>query len=253
MLDYGARFYNPTLGIFHGVDAWAEKYPSWSPYNYTMNNPIKYIDPTGNGPTGDYFNKKGQNIGNDGKADNKIYLVNDGVSAKDLGLGTDPVTGSLYTKTRQENTTEVGGVMILNRTQEGNDYTNGDMTMIGNNSSDNVKTLEPGGPATTKSGQDKRIPDGVYNVDNYESKKYPNNFIVSNSDVSKDRRILIHTGNVGDDTAGCILPGCISSQGSVNQSKPSMDAVKSFINRNDVSVMNKKDNILLIINTNIKK
>ena len=25
----------------------AEKYPGWSPYNYTLNNPIKYVDPTG--------------------------------------------------------------------------------------------------------------------------------------------------------------------------------------------------------------
>ena len=25
----------------------AEKYPGWSPYNYTLQNPIKYIDPTG--------------------------------------------------------------------------------------------------------------------------------------------------------------------------------------------------------------
>ncbi|MBK7637710.1 MAG: hypothetical protein IPJ13_28040 [Saprospiraceae bacterium] len=50
-MAYGARFYNPTLGIFHGVDAWVEKYPSWSPYVYTLNNPIRYTDPTGNGPT----------------------------------------------------------------------------------------------------------------------------------------------------------------------------------------------------------
>ena len=28
----------------------AEKYPSWSPYNYTLNNPVKYIDPDGKQP-----------------------------------------------------------------------------------------------------------------------------------------------------------------------------------------------------------
>jgi RHS repeat-associated protein len=44
---YGARYYNPRLSIWYGVDPLGEKMPSWSPYVYTMNNPVKYIDPTG--------------------------------------------------------------------------------------------------------------------------------------------------------------------------------------------------------------
>jgi RHS repeat-associated protein len=45
---YGARFYDPATARWFTPDAMAEKYYDQSLYNYTVNNPILFIDPDGN-------------------------------------------------------------------------------------------------------------------------------------------------------------------------------------------------------------
>ncbi|SHE86096.1 RHS repeat-associated core domain-containing protein [Flavobacterium fontis] len=85
---YGARYYNPKVSIWLSVDPHAERYPSWSPYNFVFNNPLIFIDPDGRDPIyGKNFWGNVKLIGDDGKTDGKSYLVRGDVK-KDVKAAT---------------------------------------------------------------------------------------------------------------------------------------------------------------------
>lgn len=44
---YGARYYDPKVSQWLGVDPLAEDYAGISPFVYCLNNPVKYVDPDG--------------------------------------------------------------------------------------------------------------------------------------------------------------------------------------------------------------
>ena len=58
MYYFGKRYYrskaeirqlpdDPNIGRWLSVDLMADKYPSLSPYNYCANNPLRFVDPSG--------------------------------------------------------------------------------------------------------------------------------------------------------------------------------------------------------------
>ena len=53
---FGARYYSSDLSIWLSVDPMSDKYPSFSPYVYCANNPIKLVDPNGE----DWYEKDGE-------------------------------------------------------------------------------------------------------------------------------------------------------------------------------------------------
>ena len=57
---YGARYMDPKISMWLGVDPLMEKYPNVSVYCYTLDNPIRFIDPDGceTGGPGNYKAKK---------------------------------------------------------------------------------------------------------------------------------------------------------------------------------------------------
>jgi len=64
------RYYNPRISQFYATDPLAEKYPNFSPYTYTADNPVMLVDPNGmdwykNNGTGEttWFDGKGKQKG----------------------------------------------------------------------------------------------------------------------------------------------------------------------------------------------
>jgi RHS repeat-associated protein len=46
-IDYGARWYDASIGKWGTVDPLSEDAPAWTPYRYAFNNPLTYVDPDG--------------------------------------------------------------------------------------------------------------------------------------------------------------------------------------------------------------
>ncbi len=83
---FGARYYDARISLWYGVDPLADEFSGWSPYNYSLNNPINMIDPDGRAPDWIYDQQKDgsykrrEGTANDGGANNHTYINRDGTT-----------------------------------------------------------------------------------------------------------------------------------------------------------------------------
>ena len=98
-------------------------------------------------------------------------------------------------------------------------------------------TCEPAGPDTTQSGMDRRIPQGQYQIAWHESPKFRARLpLLWNELVPKTRCILIHSGNTGSNTEGCVLLGSSLGARGVKDSRAALSALLAAVKGQEFAV-----------------
>ena len=103
-------------------------------------------------------------------------------------------------------------------------------------------TCEPAGPDTTESGTDRRIPQGRYQIAWHESPKFRARLpLLWNELVPKTRCILIHSGNTGRNTEGCVLLGTSLGEYGVKNSRTALAALLAAVKGREFEVQIKNE------------
>ncbi len=120
-LDFGFRNYDSSLGRWMNIDNLAENYFNYSPYTYTANNPIYYIDPDGQQIIIHYQDEDGKDQQHTyeygGTYDGDNQFIKDVYSSLSYIIDNDADTTGLIERLSGD---ELGDVGILQNTKDNN-------------------------------------------------------------------------------------------------------------------------------------
>ena len=151
---FGARYYDPRISLWYGVDPMTEKYPAWNPFNYTMNNPIKYFDPDGreleiSGP----------------QADKAVEALNS--SSKKLHFERDSKTGLVSASGKAKTKAEKQLLKVINdKNIKVNLVTTNDQNFDSKDGTKNIPLAPSAFEGSVKNVDEKVIATQIINIDN---------------------------------------------------------------------------------------
>jgi RHS repeat-associated protein len=142
--DFGFRNYDASLGRWMNIDNLAEKYYNYSPYIYTANNPIYYIDPDGQQIIIHYQDEDGNDQQHiyeyGGKYDGDNQFIKDVYASFNHLIDNDADTTGLIKKLAGD---ELGDINVLQNTKENNKYFGNDKMATYFNSETNTVIWDP--------------------------------------------------------------------------------------------------------------
>ena len=218
-LDYMLeRSYAYDTSRFLRPDPMQDEYPGISPYAYAANNPLKYVDPDGR-LVYSVNQKTGEILQIDDRGGSKVDY---------FAVGTTGSEGNFVTA--HSLSVERGGGSIVSfrfgETERGTKS-----AFIVPESGQKGFFLEPPGPDTTMRDQNRRIPEGAYNLVRHRGGTFKDHFKLQNDKVPADRDIVIHKGNTFRDTKGCLVCGSELDGNAIpgGKSKAAFDELYSYI------------------------
>lgn len=119
--------------------------------------------------------------------------------------------------------------MIVERFRETSNETISRFSLVGTDTEGYI--VEPAGPSTTTPNQDRRIPEGTYNLVWHYGLKHRDVLKLYNEQVSQSRAILIHYGKNGNWTEGCLLPGSSYENGNIKGGIQTLKVINSYFKK----------------------